>query len=83
MHIRFKCFCSSIKLKVEELLWNIYLEITSVEKLLEKQLAENWNFSIEVFKQKQSPESISCLRNNVIQEYGCGKDEQIKASLRS
>ena len=88
MIIRFKCFCSSIKLKVEEVLWNIYLEITLVEKLLKKQLAENLDFPVRqaLFLKYSSTKTVlkvCSLRYNVIQEYSCGKAEQIKVSLRS
>ena len=66
MIIWFKCFCCSIKQKAEELLFNIYLEITLVEKLLETQLAENLNFYIRQVLYLKNPRTKKGLKVSVV-----------------
>ena len=54
------------KAKAEELLLNIYLEITLVEKLLETQLAENLNFYIRQVLYLKYPSTKKVLKISVV-----------------
>ena len=64
--IWFKCFCCSIKQKAEELLLNICLKITLVEKLRETQLAENLNFYSRQVLYLKYPRTKKVLKVSVV-----------------